>query len=57
MMDVVGFVCFYFDVCGLIDEFYYVRKLLLIVNFVVNFFLYVFIKRDINKEFKKMFKF
>ena len=56
-MDVVGSACFYFDVCELTDEFHHVRKLLLIANSAVNPFPYAFIKRDINKEFKKMFKF
>lgn len=57
MMDVVGSVCFYFGVCDLTDEFHYVRKLLLIANSAANPFPYAFIKRDIKKEFKKMFKF
>ncbi|XP_078357375.1 adenosine receptor A2a-like [Oculina patagonica] len=56
IMDVVGSICFYFDVCELSDEFHYVRKLLLIANSAANPFPYAFIKRDIKKEFKKMFK-
>lgn len=57
MMDVVGSICFYFDVCELTVEFHYVRKLLVIANSAANPFPYAFIKRDIKREFKKMFKF
>lgn len=56
IMDVVGSICFYFDVCRLTDEFHYVRKLLLIANSAVNPLPYAFIKRDIKREFKKVFK-
>ena len=57
MMDVVGSICFYFDVCKLTVEFHYARKLLLIANSAANPFPYAFIKRDIKREFKKMFNF
>ena len=35
-MDVVGSICFYFNVCDLTAEFHYLRKLMLIANSAAN---------------------
>ena len=56
VMDVAGSICFYFDVCDLTVEFHYVRKLMLIANSAANPFPYAFIKRDIKREFVKIFR-
>ena len=56
VMDVAGSICFYFDVCDLTVEFHYVRKLMLIANSAANPFPYAFIKRDIKREFFRIFR-
>ena len=56
VMDVAGSIFFYFDVCELTVEFHYVRKLMLIANSAANPFPYAFIKRDIKREFVRIFR-